>query len=262
MRYLLTLFFVSSLLIGFAQNNIENLVSTLNHAQEERLKNIFSDQRDSAFTAFDSVAQLLFSHPQICDLQINETYKYFIDITKVRDDSSVYLAYAFINNIGYCKSPDQKITAFSWDVLGGGCGHDYVKYFSLKENNTCHTFSDSISEYTSTGIYKIIQFKESGTDYYLFFGFGTSCGNSQYKTVQVFTIEKGELKELGNCFPEEKYLTANANRFHVIEISFDPKTLILKYPEFLIKNNSGFYSGDFEWKYLKFEKGKFTSITK
>ncbi|MBO6517366.1 MAG: hypothetical protein JJ975_12530 [Bacteroidia bacterium] len=249
--------------VAHAQNS-QQLAQRVNSLQSLRLQNIFTEQRDSLFTLFDSSITVLMRDQEFHSNPIDSSLRYFYNGSQISNDTNVTLTYAIMSTVLYCNSSDNKLRTYTCDDLGGGCGHSYRNYLVYKKKrgdighynlDTGRSQSDT-EGYSYFGTYDVKTLKKGRRTLYFLYGFGTFCGSSAYKNIRIFEFNKDTLRECFECYPNKKSLELHGNRRHYLHFTVDPKTLDIRYRQYLFDDDSGFYHPDkFEDIVLRFRNG-------
>ena len=253
----LYLFLISLASLAQNQDNNDSLIYKLNELQKSRLDYCFKDNRDWVFDKFDSVTFQLFNLQEYCHFTPDTSCYYFLSNNSVPDNKGITLAYAFMNNIVYCHSNDNKLSAYSWDGLGGGSYHSYSGYIQYTGSTSCKTipFND-FGQKPEVGYYKLEQISENNRTFYLLFGFGTYGSGKQHYNIRIFEIKNDSLIECFACYPNGEDLVIGCNRVQDISLKFDSNKKELYFKKYNFDNEIGFYSDDYIIRRYQFVEGK------
>lgn len=224
-----------------AEIAIDSLERKAIEQYKQRLDNIFSEERDSIFAAYDSTIYTLFQKPEVCGYPFERFSEYVSIVT----------------------SPDNKLRSFSWDNVGGGSFHDYTTYLEYKKpDGSCGIVeidtekSDQDADFIEVRYYKIEQIKEATETYYFLLGYGTYGGGKQHQAIRVFQLTDDIVAECFSCYPENKPLVMYRNRVQEIELTYSEKERRFTFREYEFDNDVGFYTDDFRVIELAFKNGK------
>ncbi len=194
-------------LIGTVNGQIDSLFSKVTHAQKLRLQNIFSEERDSIFSEFETTINLLFNCKTLCTKLPDTSNHYFLVNKLQKETIGKTLAYAFMNNIVISTSENFRI--YSWDNLDGGSSHSYTNYLLYMNEADCIIFPmDTSNQDLEVGYYYIKQIK----DYFIAFGYGTYGGGKQHFIIRLFKNEDGKIAEYNEGYPEGQPIVIHSNR--------------------------------------------------
>lgn len=232
----------------FGQTTLDSLETQAIYQQKIRSKNIFSDQRETVFAAFDSTIQQIFAHPDVCDYPF-DSLRQFISVVS---------------------SDDGKLRIFSWDNLGGGTYHTYTTYLEYhSEDGACKAWEidiepkryvDTIPIPVEVGFYRVAEVREGEKQYYLLFGAGTYGGGKKHAAIKVYTEENGMLVPCTSCYEGKSPLVIHSNRGQDCELMYDDKTRELSFKAFEFDDDIGFFTSTFEWVKYRFVDGKLRKV--
>lgn len=244
--YILIFTLVSSNILS--QNNIDTIIRNVNELQLLRLKNIFSDSRDSIYAEFDTSIIKLFQYNDFCNYRIDSSYQFFLNSASLVDDSSITLTYALINNIVYTTSQDNKLRIFSWDNLEGGSYHTYENFIQFNNNkNHCEIIQlDTLESDPEVGYYKIFQISDNENIYYLLFGHGTYGGGQHHKIIKILTIKNQKIVECFDFYPNSDRLLIFSNRAQEIGLKYNEQKKEIIFKQYKFDDDIGFYTNDFD----------------
>jgi len=258
-KNLFIIFFIISVLKGYSQTeNIDSLFDIVSENQKLRLKNIFTEKRDSVFEKFDKSIEKLLNHPDFCKTSFDSSKKYFL-VDKLKNETKgVNLAYSFINNIVVTNSANKKIRIFSWDDLGGGSCHYYTNYIQIPDDSgKCIINSFNASEFIpEVGYYQIEEINDSGKKVYMIIGYGTYGGGKHHWLIRFFEIKNNELVECKEYYQNYDVFIISSNRSQEIDLKINVKKKTISYKKYKYEEDAGFYTNDFEHIKLKFKNGK------
>jgi len=252
-------------LLGFTQTRTDSLAIDVNRLQGERLVNLGTEHRDSIFNLFDSTIAHLMAKDDFHSQPIDSSLYYFYNCSRISDDTNVTLVYMFINCITYCNSNDGQLRVYSWEYLSGGCGHMYRNYLTYKngEGTISSLMLDTLianteDDWAYVGYYDIKTYQFGNRSVYFLYGFGTSCGNSAYKSLRFFELLEGKLVECFDCYPNGKSLVNFGSRRNYLSFNVNTKNKTITYKKPLYNYEYDYIESDkYEKKVLKFKKGKF-----
>lgn len=232
----------------------DSLFGKASRLQEQRLKNIFTDNRDSVYSCFDSIMDELSKQPHICTALPDSTHPFFLVDRLQNETKGITLAYGFMNRIVVAESPDERLKAYCWDDLGGGSYHTYFGFLSNTDKaGTCHVLSlDSLFEYPETAIYAIYQAGEKDAPVYVLFGYGTRGGGKQHYRVKF--LKNG--KECFDCYPDGKGIEIGTTRRQTPQLQFDTETFDIRYKRYVFDEETGFFTNEFEKIVSRYVGGK------
>jgi hypothetical protein len=211
--------------------SIDSLVKSVDQLQEERLKNIMTDQRDSVFELFHHALAELTRHPKGCSYEFDSSLWHVQYGNAMQDSEGITLAYAFVNNLVIARSDDARVRIISSDNLEGGPSHTYTCYAQLTDSlGNCRTsVLDTAVSDVDVGYYHISQAAYQGTTYYVLFGYGTYGGGHQHRVVRVIKNRNGMLVECCECYPRRRPIVLYSSRGTDPELTFDPEALMLRF---------------------------------
>lgn len=250
---------------SFSQVSTDSLAKRVNSLQELRLNNISSDQRDSVFNLFDSTVAELMKRSDFHNHPVDSNLPYFYNCNQIKNDTNITLAYTFMSFITFCNSNDHKLRVYTWEGLGGGCGHDYRNelVYTNSAGEIQHFPLDTFAQedaytWAPWGYYDIQRLVIKRRVFYFLYGFGTSCGSSAYKNLRILEMKEGNLEECYSCYPNGKEISLRANRSHYLHFDVNPKKKSISYRTYAFDEDIGFYKHDeYEDIVLKYKSGFF-----
>ena len=248
-----------SLIPAIAQTeNIDSLITKVSLCQKERVNNVFTEKRDSAFTKFDLEIHKLFKHESFCKKTSDSVNRFFVT-DKLNDKiEGKNLAYLFMNNIVVSNSLDGKLRTFSWDDLDGGSSHSYTNFIQVQtDSDKCLITQIDTAQFSiEVGYYQIKQFRGNGSHFYLLTGYGTYGSGNHHWLVKIFEIKNDLLVECINCYPDDHNLLIGSRRSQNIDLKIDEKNNEISYKKYGFDYEMGYFSDENDLIRLKLINGK------
>lgn len=146
--------------------------------------------------------------------------------------------------INMLSSFENKIRIFSWDEYSAGSWHDMASIIQYKDNRgeINVDFLDSLifeklNNY-EVNIYKIYYINKN---HYLLFGKGSNGGGNHHNVALILIIEDDNIQICKDCLENKSFLVIEAARSQDINLTFDTNKKNLRYNEYLMNEETGFY---------------------
>ncbi|MFT5777741.1 MAG: hypothetical protein ACI837_000689 [Crocinitomicaceae bacterium] len=221
--------------ILFSQTKeIRNLALESGKLQQDRLAEMFGENRDSIFQIFDSTLYRLFTHAiKVDDSTLINTDYFLVDSysTKMKP---VAIAYSLINKVVVSNSKDEKLRIISCDNLDGGSWHEYTNIIQTFDSQGAPRTQKLNPESTekSVGYYNIEQITDDSSTFYIAFGYGSEGSGNHHRVVKVFK-DFGDSIGVMDCFAGKSTLEIVSKRWQDVELAYNETKKTLCYREYI-----------------------------